>query len=668
MTLAESLGVQEPYPGLRSFESDESYLFYGRETHVAELLQRLMRHRFIGVVGVSGCGKSSLVRAGLIPALDRGGLPGASSRWRTATMHPGNAPLARLGRALRQADIKTESDAALDTELALSSVGLATVASAALAADENFLLVVDQFEEIFRFRSGSLRGDGGAEAALFVAALLRASETVAASIFVVLTMRSDHLGDCAEFPGLTEALNRGQFLVPRLTREQLRDAVERPLDIFKLRASTQLTQRLLSDTGGSSDQLPLLQHALNRTFRDLQESRKKGVASNDRLPLLREEGDLLLAHYLAAGGLAEALNKHAEHVFLELLTKDEQAWIERVFRCITAVDGGRVVRRPTRIDRLLELVVAKTNDARQAVANAIAVLCRPEHSFLMMTDREASAEAMVDISHESLITSGLVSNGGFATDVSRRGLPGRGRGYGASEEEERRREAANRVYDCSPHRRGGVPSDSVEWTDSSGAAPSWRMRNVTSRLARGTRSGLSASWDRLPVCGSNRIRDRRWRLPTWPLFIKGAGTPHAIEFAPLASRLPWPSSWPATACTDYMVSLWKGQSIAISQARETAVSGQIQEQLAQLDTSTRDLVDLRTQLQERQGAANNDADRKQLQAQLQEVETRRKTRGTASDCPYTIWRPRRNAQVIGSTGSSARGRLRSGDGGARHAH
>ena len=144
-TVADSLGLKEPYPGLRPFRPSESCLFFGRETQVQELLERLPGHRFLGVVGVSGCGKSSLVLAGLIPALERGGLSGSSARWRMARLRPGNGPIGRLGAALRRADIQVDG---LEHVLASSSMGLVEVAEAGLAANENLLLLVDQFEEI----------------------------------------------------------------------------------------------------------------------------------------------------------------------------------------------------------------------------------------------------------------------------------------------------------------------------------------------------------------------------------------------------------------------------------------------------------------------------------------------------------------------------------------
>src|SRR4051794_10839578 len=130
--------VDLPYPGLRPFEPDEAFLFYGRNTHTDELLRRLATNRFLAVVGTSGSGKSSLVRAGLLPALYRGFLAGGVSQWRIAVMKPGDAPMANLAKALAGQKIPIE-------DLSRSSLGLVqAVAKAGFAPGEGLLIVADQ--------------------------------------------------------------------------------------------------------------------------------------------------------------------------------------------------------------------------------------------------------------------------------------------------------------------------------------------------------------------------------------------------------------------------------------------------------------------------------------------------------------------------------------------
>jgi formylglycine-generating enzyme required for sulfatase activity len=375
------LRVESPYPGLRTFEPEEAFLFFGREEHTRELLVRLAGHRFLAVVGTSGSGKSSLVRAGLVPALQRGFLDGATSRWKVAIMRPGSAPIANLAVAL--------GGKGLLPGLNRSSFGiLEAVKAAKLESGENLLLVVDQFEEIFRFQRDRREEDGGAEGQLFVASLLEAAAAFSPRVFVVLTMRSEFLGDCTQFPGLPEALNRSQYLIPRLTREQCREAIEKPLLVAGATVAPALVQRLLYELGDDSDQLPVLQHALNRTFQEWKDS---GAG-----------GDILIKHYQDAGTLANALNLHAEG----LLPKDEASlrWVQRVFRCLTTVVGGREVRNPASLERILAVTGASDEAAQAQVRGVIDRFSDKKDSLLVLSPAgDLKPETVVDISHESLI-------------------------------------------------------------------------------------------------------------------------------------------------------------------------------------------------------------------------------------------------------------------------
>src|SRR5262249_8220268 len=124
----------------------------------------------------------------------------------------------------------------------------------------------DQFEELFRFGVESANMENRAEATRFVELMLALSEQRRLPIYVVMTMRSDFLGDCDNFYGLPEAMNRSQYLVPRLTREQLRQAVEGPVNLFGVNITPQLLEVALGDVGAKSGQLPVMQHALMRTW------------------------------------------------------------------------------------------------------------------------------------------------------------------------------------------------------------------------------------------------------------------------------------------------------------------------------------------------------------------------------------------------------------------
>src|SRR5262245_24158568 len=187
---------RQPYPGLRPFEADEADLFFGREEHVDALLTRLSASHFVAVVGESGAGKSSLVRAGLLPALEAGFVVEAGADWRVAVLRPGGAPLTALAESLLAPGLLGAKGGVPQRAFALAELrrgplGLVQlVRDAHLRASCNTLIVIDQFEELFRYCREPAQKD---QANVFVELLLHASRQRHVPIFVVLTMRSDYV-------------------------------------------------------------------------------------------------------------------------------------------------------------------------------------------------------------------------------------------------------------------------------------------------------------------------------------------------------------------------------------------------------------------------------------------------------------------------------------------
>jgi len=257
-----------PFPGLRPFTEEEDYLFFGREAQSNGLLRRLRGTRFLAVVGTSGSGKSSLVRAGLIPALHGGFMTQAGSSWRVALMHPCNNPIGALAATLNEPDVFriTAEDTADDisqtliteTNLRRNILGLVEVVrQGCIGKEENLLVIVDQFEKLFRFQEATRDTHSHHDSAAFVKLLLEANRATTIPIYIVLTMRSDFLGDCAQFRDLPEATNDGQFLIPRMTRDQRRQAIEGRIAVGGAKTTRRLLQQLLNDVGDYPDQLPI---------------------------------------------------------------------------------------------------------------------------------------------------------------------------------------------------------------------------------------------------------------------------------------------------------------------------------------------------------------------------------------------------------------------------
>src|ERR1043165_8910105 len=396
--MIESKRITNPFPGLRPFEQDEYRLFFGREGQSDALIERLQRSHFLAVVGTSGSGKSSLVRAGLLPALRGGMMAGAGSGWRIAIMRPGSDPIGNLAHSLAEQDAllkgggglaPAEAEAVIEATLRRGSLGLVeAVRQARLAEYEKLLLVVDQFEELFRFRAARVSSSTEDDASAFVKLLLEASQQSELPIFVVPTMRSDFLGDCAQFQGLPEAINDGQYLIPRMTRDERRFAVKGPVGVARGKISEPLINRLLNDVGDNPDQLPILQHALMRTWEHWQAHRRDGEP-------------LGLEHYEAIGTMSDALSRHADEAYNELPDEKSRKIAERLFKALSerGVDN-REIRRPTRLDTICKITGASTAE----VIRVIDVFRGGGRSFLMPPiGTELHADSVIDISHESLI-------------------------------------------------------------------------------------------------------------------------------------------------------------------------------------------------------------------------------------------------------------------------
>jgi WD40 repeat protein/DNA-binding SARP family transcriptional activator/energy-coupling factor transporter ATP-binding protein EcfA2 len=282
-----------PYKGLATFDIEDADCFFGREQLVARLVARLVGARLLGVVGPSGSGKSSVVRAGLLPALAAGALPG-SERWGRALIRPGEHPMRELGRAR-------------------------------LGGDRRIVLVVDQLEELFT----ACRDEH--ERATFVAALVRAVRD--RGVAVVLAVRADFYGRCAAYPELAGLLGANHVLVGPMGQDELRRAIELPARHAGLRLEPGLADRLLADCEGEPGALPLLSSALLELWQQ------------------RDGRHLRLAAYERTGGVRGAVARLAEAAH-ERIEPDQQPAARRLLLRLIAEEGGAAVRRRVALDEL----------------------------------------------------------------------------------------------------------------------------------------------------------------------------------------------------------------------------------------------------------------------------------------------------------------------------
>ncbi|MFK4271658.1 nSTAND1 domain-containing NTPase [Streptomyces milbemycinicus] len=337
---AEDDDATPPYRGLARFEPGDHERFFGREQLVADLLELVRERRFAAVFGPSGSGKSSLLRAGLIPALRDDGTAAPLPRPSVIrVLTPGDRPL------------RTHADA-------LSPNG----------DDGDTWLVIDQFEEVFTLCQDP------AERAGFIERLLSAQDEDS-RLRVVIGVRADFFGRCAEHRELTAALRGATLLVGTMGRAELREAIVKPAAAEGLIVERALTARIVEEVVDEPGGLPLMSHALLETWR-----RRRSRA-------------LTVEAYEAAGGVHGAIALTAERVYGELSERQAEAARRIMLRLITPGEGAQDTRRP--VDREELGLDSGSDDA----ADTALVLERLVRSRLVTLD-----EGTVDLAHEALIT------------------------------------------------------------------------------------------------------------------------------------------------------------------------------------------------------------------------------------------------------------------------
>jgi WD40 repeat protein/tRNA A-37 threonylcarbamoyl transferase component Bud32 len=335
-----------PFKGLASFEPVDADYFFGRERLVAELVARLVGAGFLGIVGPSGSGKSSVLRAGLLPALAGGVLPG-SGGWRRLLLRPGERPLDELRRVL-VSGAKDPLAEALD----------------ALPSGARLLLAVDQLEELFT----ACRSD--AERAAFADTLAHAAADPQGRAVVVVALRADFYGRFAAYPGLAELLAANQVLVGPMQASELRRAVELPAGRVGLRVEPELSDALVDDVEGEPGALPLLSTALLELWQK------------------REDNTLTLAAYRESGGVRGAVARLAEGTYARIPDERKPIVHAIMLRLVGEGEAAAPVRRRA---PLAELDLERNED----VADVLATLADSR----LVTVGEGS----VEVAHEALL-------------------------------------------------------------------------------------------------------------------------------------------------------------------------------------------------------------------------------------------------------------------------
>ena len=359
-----------PFRGLRYFREEDAPFFFGRDKYSEELLEKVGRHSLIAVTGASGSGKSSVVRAGLLPRLRRG----EDGRvWEIATLVPTDEPLKSLARVLLPlleqelsrvdlrrearklaADLGEQDDALRDTLKDILDQQPGT---------DRLLLLVDQWEELYTLAEAD-------QARRFIDLLLDASENL--PVTVVLTLRGDFLGRVLEHRALTDRLRDADVKLGPMTAEELRETIVQPADRVGLQFESGLEERILADVGDGAGKLPLLEFVL----RELWEQRRAGMLHHEA--------------YNVMGGISGAMAQHADGVWRQLESDGRDALRRLFLHLVVPGENAEDTRR--------RAAVSDLDSDTQAVLAELA-----EKRLLVMDGDSDSQSQTVEVAHEALI-------------------------------------------------------------------------------------------------------------------------------------------------------------------------------------------------------------------------------------------------------------------------
>lgn len=358
----EAPAVSCPYKGLAAYQLEDARFFFGREALIEEIVRRIQLNQVLVVGGPSGSGKSSLIRAGLIPALKAGTLPG-SDTWRFTLFTPGRDPMAELFfQMTRDSPI---GDSRISLEAMITHPAMARHLSEVNGSQRPQMLFIDQFEELFTLAPAARRDR-------FISALSAMTDPADSTVRVVIAVRADFYAACAQFPWLAGRITNNQVLVGPMTKSELRRAIVEPARPMGLRLEGGLVDAIIDEAGDETGSLPLVAHALVETW-----NRRQG-------------NTLTLEGFRAAGGVAGAISQTADAIFNDRFNTLEREATQRLFlRLVTPGEGTPDTRR----------VLARTEIENDAVPDVMQRVVESLTEARLLTVDDSS----VQIAHEALL-------------------------------------------------------------------------------------------------------------------------------------------------------------------------------------------------------------------------------------------------------------------------
>ena len=382
LSTQEIAALDNPYRGLQAFTEADAANFFGREALVQELLSQLSDgsdlERFVAVVGPSGSGKSSLVKAGLLPVLRRGGLPGSDS-WFIVDMTPGSQPWEEFETALLRVAVNLPESILEQTD----NRGLLRTVQRILPddAETELLLVIDQFEELF-----TLVEDEAVQAQ-FLESLVTAVLDPTSRLRIVITLRADFMDRPLDYVDFGEILRQRLLLITPLTPDELTQAITQPAQNLGITMAPELVATVIQDVGDQPGMLPLLQYALTELFEQ------------------RQSHLLTLDSYQLTGGVTGALARRADEIYNSLAPANQEATRQLFLRLITLGEGASEGSPTPDTRRRVLLTELESLSAESSIVNrkSSIVSLYGRHRLLTFDHDPVTRSPTVEVAHEALL-------------------------------------------------------------------------------------------------------------------------------------------------------------------------------------------------------------------------------------------------------------------------
>jgi len=461
----------QPYPGLRPFTEDESIFFKGRDKQIREIIKQLEVKKFVMITGASGDGKSSIVYAGIIPNIKAGFFKADYNNWRFAKLKPEKTPMLNLANALADSlniefdivkeklkfgfsaivDLYKSSEYHLDKKSEAWKNGSIEEKKALKKKAANLFILFDQFEEFFTNTENYNNGKPSNESQTVVNLIIETAKIALEEklpIFIVTTMRSDYIGQCAAFRGLPEYIGFSEFFIPRLKRKEIVKVIQEPAVLSGMKISQRLIEVLINELHDGFDQLPVLQHALSQIWKLANEEKsemdfihlaKIGGLKKEYLPesdkkIFEEWYNSIIndnktynsefIQIFSNPSLENVLDSHANELYLtaydefisnhpeqkENISLEKSKFIiKTVFQSLTKIDGGRAVRHRMTLQEITDIINLPNVDCK-IVDGLIKIFRKQGNTFIYpfinpedKTTEELKPDTVLDITHESLI-------------------------------------------------------------------------------------------------------------------------------------------------------------------------------------------------------------------------------------------------------------------------